>query len=164
MTGFDELDELAKMLRWLRGHRDELAKLEAVRDAELARVTAWFDDRAHGDLLEAARLTAAVESWAREHRTDADKSWSTPCGKVSTRVRSGVLAVVNADSFTAWCETNGLMLPPKPAAPDVAAVRKITSPTLLRGGDLLFTEDGEMVPGVHLEGRGDLTVTVEVTS
>ena len=160
-------------MRSLHRHRQELQRLEALRDDELDRIHRWFDDVSHGERERIAQLTAEVEQWAKEHRTDRAKSFKTPWGTVSTRVNSKGRAVVYDEAaLIEWCEENGYLAPPPPPKPDIAAIRaQFTEVYDLSHdgsgiGSIILRADPEtdaplaVLPGLRIEGIGDVTATV----
>lgn len=155
MADLDDLQVLATNTYWLSRHREQLSKLEALRDAEIQRANDWFADAASGELNQIERLMGEIEQWALAHRTDKEKSWATPGGKVATRVSRGRLVIVDEDALRAWCEVNGALVE-KPPAIDSKAVRDAAETVV--DGQLIV--EGEIVPGAAIEGEGDVTVTV----
>lgn len=154
----EEMERLMTATRRLHRHQGEIAKLRELRDAEMARITEWFDDCVSGEASEVTRLEGEIEGWARAHRTEYDKSWTTPWAKIQTRSTKGATIVDNHERFHAWCVANDLVIPPKPPAPDVTALR--AKAHLEDDGALVV--DGEIVPGVHVEGANDVNVTIKV--
>lgn len=172
MADEEEIDPRKRLFDAMRRrarHVEELAKLAALRDDELDRTNRWWEDVSHGELREIERLNAEIEAWAREHRTDRVKSWKTPFGTVSTRENSKGRVVIDDEAdLLAWCEENGYLRPPAAPKPDIDAIRKQFTEIydidgvarIVLATDRETDEPLTVLPGVYVEGIGEITVTV----
>jgi hypothetical protein len=164
----DPRKQLNDATRHLERHRIEMVRLDELRAYEMARIDAWYDDMASGELAEIARLEAEIEQWAIAHRTDRTKSWKTPWAQVTTRPKAGKAVIDDERLLVAWCEQNGYLAAPPPPKADIKAIRAQYEVT--PSGNIVSAwttdEDGEravasMIPGVHVEGADEIGVTVK---
>lgn len=158
----DPRTELHHAMKRLRNHRRELARLDALRVDELDQIALWYGDAAHGEKKEIATLTATVELLARVLRDETgDASWSTPWGTVASRLNAvGRTVVVDQAAFEAWCTKHDMLHAQKPAPPQAPDVAKLRKAAMVHDGALVL--EGEIIPGVAIEGFGEITYDVEV--
>lgn len=170
MSG-DERDPRADLhakMRSLHRHRQELARLEALRADELDRIELWWADVSHGETQRIAQLEAEITEWARAHRDPRTKSFKTPWGTVSTRENTiGRVVVDDEAALIEWAEENGYLKPPAAPKVDIDAIRRQFEQAEVAGRDVLVVRtDAEtgapevLVPGLHIEGIGDVSVRI----
>lgn len=85
----------------------ELAKLKALHDGWLERITTWFDRGARRLTGRRMMLVAHLEDYARRERAAGNrKTVALPSGKVATRSTAMAAAVADEAAVIAWAEAN----------------------------------------------------------
>lgn len=160
----DTLEKAAWASRKAAAARRDIARLEAFRAAEKARVDRVVD-------TEAARCTRDAEFF-EEHLADylareiaagrKTKSLELPGGTIKLTARQPRLDV-DSDAFLSWAKDARPDLVRTKLEPDKAALKKAAQ----LADDGVVVIDGEIVPGATWEAQGDsatFTPAVEVTS
>jgi hypothetical protein len=151
-------------MRKLMALRHRVEENEAVADAERLRIDEWLqyaNQRYAGDI---AYFEAILTMYAQQQRTtDGRKTIDTPYGAVKSRATQDKFKIVDEDVFLKWAEESlpdAIMVKRTPSVTNLKkAVTIETTETL---GLVAMTEDGEIVPGVHVEA-GSVSYTVEVS-
>lgn len=99
-----DADVANAMMRRRRRLLAEGSEVEQVAAAEIARITAWRDDRAAGIERQIARLDAALEQWTRAvNRLDPKrKTIKLPNGEAKLRASRERVVVADPTRFGLW--------------------------------------------------------------
>lgn len=161
-TPEDPQKQMHRAMRSLENHERELARLDALRVDELDRIERWFDDVSAGERRRITELRNEIEALAKMMRTDRTKSWKTPWGTVSTNENSvGRVVVDDERAFYGWAMKHGVLNDEKPAPPRTVNIKAARNLTQVTEDGRLVDPTGELVPGVHIEGAGEIGVTIK---
>lgn len=145
-------------LRKLAQQRDELDRIDAAADAEIARIKAWQEDAKRPVERAAAFFEGKLISYRR--RLEAanpklPKTYKLPAGDIAVRAGRPSVKVTDETAFVAWAIDN---------APDALSYRPKVSALKdmdrADDGHLVEPETGELVPGV-VEVTADPTYSVK---
>ena len=154
-----DADRADMQLRRLAKVRAEIAQVEEDAARQIDRINAWAERRyevLHG---RARWLQAGLEMWHRAVLADdpGRKTISLPCGTLKSRVQQPEW-VFDDEVFIAWAVEHApdlVRVPePKPAVDKTAAKKTLLTVEVGEGAHSILTEEGEVVPGVTVTGRG----------
>ena len=156
------LRQLARARKVLRGaqevHDSELRALDDEHRDERDDLQHFIDGIRAQTALDEARLVAALEEYGRRNRTDYEKTFTFPAGRIETTGYEPRIVVDNPGVYTKWAAENAseTLTPPtqKPLARAVAEAFEI------RDGLVVDVVSGEVVPGLTVK-PAEVTVTVK---
>lgn len=146
-------------LRRLAKVRAEMAQIGAHAAAEIDRIDEWHARRVEVLANRERWLVEGLEMWHRAVLADdpGRKTISLPCGTLKSRVQQP-LWVFDDEVFIAWAVEHApdlVRVPePKPAVDKTAAKKTLLTVEVGEGAHSILTEEGEVVPGVTVTGRG----------
>lgn len=157
------VDDDAKAAWAMRKARSIIARIrevEAIRDAEIARVNEWAATQIDGMSQDRDYFEGLLVMYARQQREDEGrKSVVTPYGTVKSRAGQPRWQVYEPTDFLAWARDHRPDLIRVKEEPAVSLIKEVCS--ALPDGSAV-TEDGEQVPGVSVR-PAETTYAVEVT-
>lgn len=131
-------------LRKLAAQRDEIDRIDAAADAEIARIKQWQEDAKRGPERAAAFFEGKLIAYRRdleEHNPNLPKTYRLPVGDICVRAGRSSVRVTDESAFIDWAADN------RPSAltykPKVSALKDLP-----RSGERIIDETGEPVPGV----------------
>ena len=146
-------------LRRLAKVRAEMAQIGEHARAQIARIDEWHARRVEVLANRERWLVEGLEMWHRAVLADdpSRKSISLPCGTLKSRVQQPEW-LFDDEVFIAWAREHAPSLvrvpEPKPAVDRNAAKKALLTVEVGEGAHSILTEEGEVVPGVTVTGRG----------
>lgn len=146
-------------LRRIAEHEAEVARINAVAEADIAAVRQWADDatRPAKSSIDFHRGSLIAYRYRLEDEGTIPATYKLPGGNLVRRKGRDSVKVTDPDAFLDWAEVN-----------ETTAVKRSPLVTPLKDGGYehvdgrVVTADGEVVPGVEVV-TGEDTVSVKVT-
>lgn len=103
-----DADMANRLLYKVRRLDEEAAAIDALYDAEVARLDAWKADRLHGVQYDRARAVRSLDGFMRAwHAANPrTKTANLPNGKLTLRPVPGKVEVTDGPAFVAWAKAN----------------------------------------------------------
>lgn len=141
-------------LRKLAAARAEVARATALRDAEIARINAWYTEATAPAEKDARNFEGMLYRYAVSlYAADPTRrTWSFPAGKISLTVTQTVKPLGDeGDELVAWAESNGYgdTLVKVVKTPRIADLRKLLK-TDENGRLLRVLDTGEPCPAIEI--------------
>jgi hypothetical protein len=159
-------DDANRLLWHLRRATAEVSTVQALYDAERARMDTWLAERTAGPLARIAELERALDGWARMvHAADPKaKTWALSNGTVRVRPARASVEITDASFLIEWAKrTEAWEL--LTLSPSKAALARLPHVLTDETEDCIaetFYVAGEPVPGCALVTAKTPNVTVKV--
>jgi Gam-like protein len=166
-------EDASWLLRAIAKAERDATAIRALATAERQRIAAWEDDRLAGPARVVQRAERQLAAWAlgQNRENPKAKTWVLPNGTLRLRAATAKIVIDDQSALVAWLRKEYPMLVEDVPKVHAADVKKLGTPKVMSSaetegaGELelsyLVLDDGEVVPGCHLERTVDPTFSYD---